>query len=32
MLAEGYTGDGFDQYLTFQNPNAAAVRRRPSPT
>jgi hypothetical protein len=24
-LAEGYTGDGFDQYLTFQNPNPAPI-------
>jgi hypothetical protein len=24
-MAEGYTGDGFNQYLTFQNPNAAPV-------
>ncbi|MCC6626982.1 MAG: hypothetical protein IT340_06215 [Chloroflexi bacterium] len=27
-FAEGYTGDGFDQYLTILNPNATPVRAR----
>jgi hypothetical protein len=28
VLAEGYTGAGFEQFLTFQNPNPATARAR----